>query len=91
MQYNVFKIIYIALMAHCVVSAFLLSEPHLFYAGGGTEIKARFSTIITTPYLIPYAAIFGLLVVWAIFYSTFVKFFKYIAKKCEKNLGKVYK
>lgn len=53
--------------------------------------NGRFMTIITTPYLIPYAALFVLLAAWAIFYSTIVKFCAYCTKKCEKQLGKVYK
>lgn len=55
------------------------------------ETGSRFKNIMTTPYLIPYAALFLALAAWAVFYSTIVKFCSYCAKKCSKQINQMYK
>jgi hypothetical protein len=81
LQDGVFRVLYVSLMAHCVISAFILSEPHLLQAGGVIPTSSRFSTILTTNYLMPYVIIFLLLAIWGIFCTTIVKFCSFCSKK----------
>lgn len=82
LQNNIFKIFYIGVMVHCVVSPFLLSEKYLSSVASISTNLDRFRTILVTPYLIPYVVLFLLLAVWAVFYSTIVSSLTYCIKRC---------
>lgn len=91
LQNKVFKLVYIAIMIHCVVSVFTLSEKHLMSAGANKQNISRFGIIITTSYLIPYVGIFLLMAAWAVLDSTIISCLQYCVRKCTKQVSKIYR
>lgn len=91
LQNNVFKVVYVSLMAHCVISPFLLSEPAIGRFGNLNSNNSRFLNILNTPYLISYVILFLALAGWALFYSTIIRFCAYCSKKCTGELNPIYK
>ena len=90
LQKKVFKTVYLALVVHCVASAFLLSEPNLV-VGESNQFdlvntnSSRFDNIFSTNYLIPYVILFILLVVWGFFNATIISLIQCCYERCKKH------
>lgn len=90
-----FKFLYIAIMAHCVTSFFILGEKHLIAASKQNSVDISRSDIVgmvkAAPYLIAYIVIFVVLAAWGVFHSTIVRVVGYCVEKCERDVSQIYK
>jgi len=87
------KVLLFAIVTHCALTAFLLTEPTLI--GTQTDTisslfttgSSRLNTMFTTPYVIPYILIFFALVIFVIIKAFVVDVFKKCYEVCFRSFA----